>query len=346
MNQAGSGADRDSSPAGEFPRFLQQPEDRLQQLIRGRIESLSPPSLGNAVEDATSGGKRLRPLLALWFGSVLQATPKAVEPIACLTEWLHSAFLILDDIQDGDHWRRDRPALWKSHGVATALNAADWLLATVYEEVGRVEVDEDRRALLLRSVQDVHRRTVVGQQFDLDGRADPNFNLSRYEQAVQAKTGRYLALGMVAVAIVAGFEQDTIDSLWRVGDQLGPAFQIQDDLLDLTTSKGRAGEIGNDIREGKPSILYAHALEAGDLSDENCDRLVAVMAKERSETSEQEVNWVIDLFDRCGSIEFARHQARSRAQEGVRLFGETAGVSNEACHQFESFARFAVERNR
>ena len=346
MNQAGSGADHETRSAGDLPACLRQPQKRLQQLILARIEVLRPASLHRSVSDATSGGKRLRPALAMWFGGALDVPAQALEPIACLTEWLHSAFLIHDDIQDGDQWRRDRPSLWKSHGVPTALNAADWLLSAVYEEVTRIEVDENCRAWLLRSVQDVHRRTVVGQQLDLDGRGDPAFNLSCYEQAVQAKTGRYLALGMVASAIVAGLDEGTIDSLWRVGDQLGPAFQIQDDLLDMTRSKGRAGEVGNDIREGKPSILYAHALEEGDLSVSECDRLVEVMARDRAQTSDQDVGWVIDLFDRCGSVEFARQQARTRAQEGIRLFEETPGMPSEVCDQFASIARFAVERNR
>ncbi|MGE4618408.1 MAG: polyprenyl synthetase family protein, partial [Planctomycetota bacterium] len=196
------------------------------------------------------------------------------------------------------------------------------------------------------SVQDVHRRTVVGQQFDLDGRADPDFNLNLYEQAVQAKTGRYLALGMVGSAIVAGLDESSVELLWQVGDQLGPAFQIQDDLLDMTRSKGRGGELGNDIREGKPSILYAHALESGGLSSADRNELVSVLGKDRSQTSDEEVAWVIDLFQRCGSIDFAHDQARNRAEKGVRLFRQITGVPEIVSEQFENIARYAVERDR
>ena len=346
MNTSGPGTDPEITVDGQFPDFLRHPEKRIQELISVRLDQLTASSLQSAIRQATCGGKRFRPLLCYWFGTALGAAPKVVEPVACLTEWLHSAFLIQDDIQDGDQWRRDRPTLWKSHGVATALNAANWLLAEVYGEISDLEVTESHRARLLASVQDVHRRTVLGQQFDLDGRADPRFDLSRYERAVQAKTGRYLALGLVASAIVAGLKQESIDSLWKVGDQLGPAFQIQDDLLDLTQGKGRGGEVGNDIREGKPSILYAHALEAGQLKDADCNKLIEVMGKPRSETSQQDVEWAIDLFGKCGSMDFARQQARSRAQEGIRLFGETPGVLPDICEQFACIARFAVERNR
>ncbi|MEC9475886.1 MAG: polyprenyl synthetase family protein [Planctomycetota bacterium] len=331
---------------GEFPAFLESASPRLQQRISDRIDQVQLESLQSALRHATSGGKRFRPLLCSWFGQGLGAAVEVVEAVSCLTEWLHSAFLIQDDIQDGDQWRRDRPTLWKSHGIETALNAADWLLAEVYGEVSRVEISDQQRSRLLDAVQDVHRRTVLGQQFDLIGRGDPTFDLDRYQQAVQAKTGRYLALGLVASAIVAALEQESVDSLWDVGDQLGPAFQIQDDLLDLSRSKGRGGEVGNDIREGKPSILYAHALEVGELSDGDRDQLIQVMNKSRSETTTQDVDWVITLFQQCGSVEFAREQASTRAQEGIRLFGDTPGVTRELCDQFASIARFAAERNK
>lgn len=346
MNPVGSGTDSDISRNDQFPEFLSKPSVPLQNRINTRIDQVEVESLQVAIRQATCGGKLFRPLLCHWFGTGIGASSGVVEPVCCLTEWLHSAFLIQDDIQDGDQWRRDQPALWKSHGIATAINAADWLLAEVYREISQVAVSDLQRSRLLEAVQDVHRRTVLGQQFDFIGRADPAFDLPRYQQAVQLKTGRYLALGLVVSAIVGGLEEDSIESLWRVGDQLGPAFQIQDDLLDLTDSKGRGGEVGNDIREGKPSILYAHALESQDVGTEDRSQLIEIMRKSRGETSDGDVEWVISLFEKCGSVEFAREQADARALEGVDLFRETPGVSPLLSDQFSVIARFAVERKR
>ncbi len=346
MAEEGAKEDRATASLSELPKSLSRSGDRLARAISARLALVPSTVLQGALQRSTSGGKRLRPLLALWFGDSLGVSSENSERIACLTEWLHSAFLIHDDIQDGDEWRRDQPTLWKSHGISTALNAADWLLAAVYLEVSRMHLADEVRSQLLSAVQDVHSRTVLGQQYDLDGRGDADFGLERYEQAVRAKTGRYLALGMVAVAIAAQWSQRAIDQLWAVGDHLGPAFQIQDDLLDLTSSKGRAGQLGNDIREGKPSILYAHALERGQLSGEQQNRLVDVMAQERVLTGDEDVQWVISLFHDCGAIEFARSQANERADAGIDLFREIPGVSQELHATFEQIARFAVERNR
>ncbi len=329
-----------------LPVALDEQGDRLDRAISLRLAPITPTSLQRAVEESTRGGKRLRPRMALWFGDCWGVESAAAEGVACLTEWLHSSFLIQDDIQDGDEWRRDQPTLWKSQGIPTALNAADWLLSSVYLEVGQILVPDAIRSKLLTAVQDVHRRTVIGQQLDLDARADPDFNLERYEQAVQWKTGRYLALGMVGVAILAKFDASSIELLWKVGDQLGPAFQIQDDLLDMTRSKGRGGQIGNDILEGKPSILFAHALERGDLSQADRSSLIAVMGKPRNQTSEEDVELVIEMCRSCGAIDFAREQARCRADAAALLFQQIPEITPDVQESFEQLTRFAVERNR
>ncbi len=318
----------------------------LEAEIDQRLAGIEPESLGEAIRVACRGGKRIRPLISLWFGSALGVDREAALSLACLTEWLHNAFLIHDDIQDGDTWRRDQPTLWKSHGTATALNSADWLLSAVYSEVAALAIEESVRSRLLLAVSGVHRRTIEGQQHDLAGRADPQFNLQRYDELVRSKTGRYLALGMVCIAIVRGFGPRVIDSLWQVGDQLGPAFQIQDDLLDLTPGKGRRGESGNDIREGKPSILYAHAMQSDALSGEDRQRLVEVMGLPREQTNDDHVDECVQLFEKCDSFEFARSEAMKRSQSGREIFNSIDDLATEVHEEFELICSFMTERKR
>jgi geranylgeranyl pyrophosphate synthase len=124
------------------------------------------------------------------------------------------------------------------------------------------------------------------------------------------KTGFYLALGMVGGAMIAGANDEAIARLWRFGTYAGPAFQVRDDVLDLTPGKGRGGRIGSDIAEGKASILYAHALIAA--SPEDRARLVHVMSLPRRSTSPDDVRWVMDLYEKCGTLEFARRYSVER----------------------------------
>ncbi|MGB1809851.1 MAG: polyprenyl synthetase family protein [Planctomycetota bacterium] len=329
-----------------LPNSLSSWKDPLEETVSLRLAKIEPNSLGEAIRSACKGGKRIRPLISLWFGAAQGVDRDSSLGVACLTEWLHNAFLIHDDIQDGDAWRRDEPTLWKSYGTATALNAADWLLSAVYSEISRLSVEDSVRSRLLLAVSDVHRRTVEGQQLDLGGRADSRFQLSDYERLVKSKTGRYLALGMVCAAILAGFEEDRVNSLWRVGDQLGPAFQIQDDLLDLTPEKGRGGEFGNDIREGKPSILFAHSVQSASLNETERKRLVDIMALPREETSASEVEECIGFFQKAGAIDFAREEAKSRSKTGLELFASIPGLSGEVLQEFEMICTYMTDRSR
>lgn len=329
-----------------LPAALADWSKPLEEEIEQRLQLIEPISLASAIQAACQGGKRIRPLISLWFASAVKIRRQEALSLACLTEWLHNAFLIHDDIQDGDAWRRDQPSLWKSHGTATALNSADWLLSAVYREISHLSIEDSVRARLLDAVSDVHRRTVEGQQHDLSGRADPDFNLQRYEALVRSKTGRYLALGMVCVAIVRGYSENVIDALWRVGDQLGPAFQIQDDLLDLTPGKGRGGESGNDIREGKPSILYAHAMQSAQITNSERLRLVEIMELPREQTTEQHIEECLELFGKCESLEFARLEADQRSQSGREIFLSIAELSTEVHEDFDSICSFMTERKR
>ena len=122
---------------------------------------------------------------------------------------------------------------------------------------------------------------------------------------------------------------------------MGPAFQIRDDVIDWTAGKGRGGILGNDIREGKPSILYAHALSASEPGDRH--RLVEVMRKPRDETTDEDVRWVRTLYDRVGSLEFARARADAFVE---RAFGTIERIPVGDRDFFRRLTRYMASRSR
>lgn len=122
---------------------------------------------------------------------------------------------------------------------------------------------------------------------------------------------------------------------------MGPAFQIQDDLLDLTQGKGRGGAIGCDIREGKPTLFLAHVLGQAP-RQEGIDRLLAILAKPREETEEEEIQWVIDFYETCGALQFARDKAKALALKAQSLFQALPLTNHDV---FEMICRFVVERS-
>jgi len=276
---------------------------------RGRQDFLSGPIWHHF----GTGGKRIRPAICLITCEAFGGDIRRARHFAAAVEILHNMLLVHDDIEDEDTMRRDVPTVWVRYGVPNAVNVGDYLLARAYDLVLAGDVGPEAKLELVRAFTLTFTRTVEGQALDINSRADDHFTVDQYLRIVELKTGYYLALGMVGGAIIAGADERAVSALWELGRTMGPAFQIRDDVIDLTAGKGRGGAIGSDIREGKPSVLYAHALAAAGPQD--AKRLVRIMAGPRDGTSDEDVRWAIDLYYACGAIDFARGKAEDLIAE-------------------------------
>ncbi len=256
-----------------------------------------------------TGGKRIRPALCLVTCEVLGGDSERALHFAAAVELLHNMLLLHDDIEDGDTVRRNKPTVWKAYGVGNAVNVGDYLLGRSLRAVMLSPLDDQTRGRLLDVFVETYGRTVEGQALDINSRSAPRFTVEDYLRTAVLKTGYYLVLGMIGGAIIAGAPEVTLKCLRRLGENMGPAFQIRDDLIDLTSGKGRGGVKGSDVREGKASILYAHALAHSMPAEQ--ERLLDIMRKPRQETTGADVEWVVQLYERCGSIPFARNTAEA-----------------------------------
>jgi geranylgeranyl pyrophosphate synthase len=276
------------------------------------LEEILPRNKDDFVTQSTwyhlgTGGKRIRPAICVLTCEKLGGQPSRALHFAAAVELLHNALLVHDDVQDGDTVRRDRPTVWVKYGVANAINVGDFLVGAAFKAVMMSPVDDATLVRLVRSFACTLEATCAGQALDLNYRAKEDLTTDDYFKMITLKTGRYMALGMVGGAMVAGLGDDVVERIEALGEYMGAAFQIQDDLIDLTAGKGRGGVTGNDIREGKASILYAHALAAAIPSEKA--ELVRIMRKPREETTEEDVARVRRLYEKLGSVEFARSQA-------------------------------------
>jgi len=281
-----------------------------------------------------TGGKRIRPALCLLACERLGGDPDRALYFATAIELMHNMFLIHDDLEDGDTMRRDREAVWVRYGMANAVNVGDYLLGVAYRAILRCPVDEVTMVRLLREFAETYESTCRGQAMDLNRRAMTSLTVDDYLHMVTLKTGRYLALGMVGGAMIAGAARDVIECIRELARSMGAAFQIRDDVIDLTAGKGRGGVIGCDIREGKPSILYAHALNAADAQDRAT--LVEVMARPREQTTDDDVREVRGLYERVGSLEFAAAEADRLIQEAYGTVERLPVQEKEFFHQVVS----------
>jgi geranylgeranyl pyrophosphate synthase len=315
-------------------------EREIASVITGRI-----PNLQDAVEyHMGTGGKKMRPLLAILTYRAISRKDdiSPILPFAAACELLHSWLLVHDDIEDGDRVRRDKPALWVKYGLAHGVNVGDYMAHKVFELVmksRRAGVDDEKTFSLTRAIIETALHTAEGQTMDINLRASSAPSESDYLDMVIGKTAHYLTVPMVGAAIVAGHE-NLVPSLIDYGSKLGPAFQIADDLLDLTEGKGR-GEIGRDIKEGKRSILIVHCLSR--CSAEEKKKLLAVLDKTPEDTEEGDVLFVKSLLEKHGSLDYSRKLAENYTAEAKRIADGMPAALKEILY---FFADYSVKRRK
>ena len=213
----------------------------------------------------SGGGKRVRPALVLlaaeaWGGAA--ARDRAL-PAALAVETFHNFTLVHDDIMDHAATRRGRPTVHERWDEPTAVLAGDLLMGLSYELLGRTQGADV--GALLASFSRMVRALCEGQSLDLAFETRADVTVGDYLDMIDRKTGALLELALELGGVVGGADADAVAALRRAGQLLGRAFQIQDDLLDLTAEDAGWGKtIGGDLIEGKKAYLALRAVEVAE----------------------------------------------------------------------------------
>ncbi|MFD1030694.1 polyprenyl synthetase family protein [Metaplanococcus flavidus] len=240
-------------------------EPLIQQELQDQIEALSiPASLKESMNySLQAGGKRIRPILMLAVMHELGANHPDALKVAAAIEMIHTYSLIHDDLpsMDDDDLRRGMPTNHKVYGEAVAILAGDALLTYSFGLIARLEniSNDDKVNLIdLMSVSSGAEGMVGGQILDIEGE-EKKLALEELEQVHRLKTGALLTFSILAGAILAQAKSETIVALTRFGEHLGLAFQIQDDILDVTGTSEElgktAGKDENSEKSTYPGIL-------------------------------------------------------------------------------------------
>ncbi len=315
------------------------------KLIDREIEAVFPKGIPN-LHDAVyyhlgTGGKRVRPVLAIATCEALGGDVRKIIPFAAACEILHQWILVHDDIQDGDIVRRNKPAVWAKYGLAHGVNIGDYMAQKVYELIlrcGNYGVDNKTIFRLISAMVDSAAKTAEGQAMEMNLRRNDNPTEKEYMEMVTGKTSHYLTIPVVGGAIVAGADEKTIAKIIEYGNFIGPAFQITDDVLDLTEGKGR-GEVGRDVKEGKRSMLVVHCLSKCSAIERK--NLISILNK--AEKTDADVLLVKKLFERYGSVEYARKKAKELSDKAKAV---AKGLPPALRGILNDFADYLVERKK
>jgi len=251
------------------------------------------------------GGKRIRPALLLLSSKLFNYTGRSVIRLGAVVEIIHTATLVHDDIIDEAQTRRGRASANTQWGNSKCVLAGDWL----YMQSFKIAVQE-RNFRVLDALIDLTQAMVEGELLQMEklGKmitSDEHFDL------IFRKTACLFSVCMRMGAIVSGASLEEEEKLASYGRNVGLAFQIVDDVLDLTATADVLGKpVGSDLREGKVTLAVIHALERCSKGERAMIETVLRERAFRSVTLDQ----VLDILTRYGSVDYATARASEYAQ--------------------------------
>ncbi|MCW1297013.1 MAG: polyprenyl synthetase family protein [Candidatus Parvarchaeota archaeon] len=293
------------------------------------------------------GGKRWRPTLFLLFLEALGKNPEKYIDFVLIPELLHNGSIIIDDIEDMSEERRGKPALHKIFGEDIAINAGNCLyyLSLLPLLKNRAKLDQKTLLKIYEMYAQEMIRIHLGQATDIAwhrGLASANeISEEEYLEMCSNKTGCISRVAAKLAAIIAGKSDEEIEKIGKFAEMIGIAFQIQDDILNLVGeefARGKGG-LGEDITEGKRSLLVIHTLKKANERDRN--RLIEIL--EMHTTDQRIRNEAIDIIKKYHSIEYAKERARELVMKAWNDIDKILPAS-KAKEELRAFAYYLIER--
>jgi geranylgeranyl diphosphate synthase, type II len=289
----------------------------------------SAPYLDDLMADYPSrGGKMLRPSICIAnaraFGGGLETAVRCAAAI----EILHNGLLIHDDIQDGSELRRGRPTLHALHGAPLAINAGDAMIFTALRPLidALRPLGGEVAAQVLDVSMTMARETAEGQALELGWRDRNIMDLieTDYFRMALKKTAWMGMIWPAQLGLILGSAgRADPESVVRFGYFLGVAFQIEDDLRNLSVDPGYGKEMNGDLFEAKRTLMLIHVHNA--CSDAERARLHDFLGQDRAARSPDDVLWLAGMMQRLGSIDHGRQVAAAMAGAAEHEFALAYG---------------------
>jgi geranylgeranyl diphosphate synthase, type II len=320
-----------------FETYKTLVDERLRRFGGERTE---PQSLYEPTHYVLAGGgKRVRGVLTLLAADAVGGRGDAVVDAGAAVETLHNFTLVHDDIMDRAETRRGRPTVHMRWDEGTAILAGDVMIGLAYEAVLHSALGRKLEILdaLTRGVVDV----CEGQALDCELARRVSVTLDDYLHMIAMKTARLAETAAEVGAIAGGGTAEQIAALRSYARNVGLAFQIQDDLLDITADETALGKrIGGDVIEGKRTFLLVQAMER---VRDGADRVLLDWLVNEGGLPESEVPAMRDLYERNGLVDDARTAVEryiDRARSDVRSLPHEPGRI-----ALIDFAEMLLERN-
>ncbi|WP_341667791.1 octaprenyl diphosphate synthase [Alcaligenes sp. SDU_A2] len=305
----------------------------LDVVIRARLNSdvVLIRTIGEYIVSA--GGKRMRPALLLLVARALGYQGGTHHLLAGVVEFIHTATLLHDDVVDESDMRRGRQTANAVFGNAASVLVGDYLYSRSFEMM--VESDSMRSMAVLSGATTV---IAEGEVLQLLNVHDPDVSLERYLQVVRYKTAKLFEAAAQVGAIVAGAPPQLEEAMASYGRHLGTAFQLIDDVLDYTGDTEALGKnVGDDLREGKPTMPLIRVMEVGTPEQ-------AQLIKNAIETGDADFAAVAQAIEQTDALAYTRQAAEAEAELAVQALESVP--ESEFKQVLLHLCAFSVQRDR
>lgn len=324
----------------EFAADLANSLSQVEDLLLGELSSEEEVLTEAASHLARAGGKRFRPMFAI-LASHFGPNPHAPEVItsATVVEMIHLATLYHDDVMDEADMRRGAPSANSRWTNSIAILSGDFLFARASRLVSTLGPDA------VRIIAETFAELVTGQMRETVGAKSGVDPVDHYLKVIWEKTASLIAASARFGSMAAGADTETIERLTRIGDAIGTAFQISDDIIDISSVTGDSGKTpGTDLREGVHTLPVLHALRD---SGPGADRLRALLLESDGTTrrplhDDAEVTEALELLVASDGMARARADLQGYADAAT---AELAQLPTGPAHDaLTSLVRFTVDR--
>ncbi|UMR32903.1 MULTISPECIES: octaprenyl diphosphate synthase [unclassified Massilia] len=306
--------------------------DAVNVVIRQRLHS--EVALVNQIAEyiISAGGKRIRPVLVLLVANAYAYKGEAHHELAAVVEFIHTATLLHDDVVDESSMRRGRQTANALFGNAASVLVGDFLYSRSFQMM--VSLNNMR---VMQILSDATNVIAEGEVLQLLNMHDPDVSRERYLQVIRSKTAKLFEAAAELGALVAGANDAQIAAAGEYGRSLGTAFQLIDDVLDYAGDAAEIGKnVGDDLREGKPTLPLIYLMENGTSEQRELVRSCI------ENGDEQHFDTILAAVTSSGALDYTRREAEVAAQRAIDAIADLP--DSQYKQSLLQLAHFAVDR--
>ena len=313
---------------------------KVNEALEGLVYDRKPATLYDPIKYVLSlGGKRVRPVLMLLAYNLYKEDPEKIMTQAIALETYHNFTLLHDDLMDNADMRRGHETVHRKWDPNQAILSGDTMLLQAFQRMGQCEADK------LQQVIGVFTETTLeideGQQFDVEFETRNDVTEDEYVEMIRLKTSVLLACAVKIGAILAGASEEDQDNLYKFGEQIGLAFQLQDDLLDVYGDPKVFGKnIGGDITSNKKTYMLINAVNRANAQQrEELTKWIEAKTFDRNE----KVKAVTRLYDEIGIRALCEQKMEACYELGLQHLAKVS-VSEERKATLKAYAAAMMKR--